>query len=149
MLNKESMMKKWMGLIVIAITMATGAFAKDWKTLPEIREVIPFTELTVEKVKELIDGKYKDTAILCEEGTELPLKFLFKYGLFSVKHTPELTVKIERTCYIRRYLKKKVYMSYDLVHWENAEKFFKSEPNYNVGVSNDRSHILIETDMSK
>lgn len=140
-------MKKNILFILALMMLSSSTFAKT-KTLPEVRQVISLTDVTPEMSKELLSGMHPDIAIECKEGTSLPLQFLTKYGFFSLKWNPQLTLKVDRPCYLRT-IKRRAYLSLDLVNWDKPRNFFKGKANTDVKISNDKSHILIETDLAQ
>lgn len=135
-------MKTVYGLIA-AMTLAISSMTG--KELPEVKAIIPLTDLTVEKGEELLRGDYSDIAIRCEQGTELPLQFLGNYGLFSIKYVPHLTITVDQTFYLR-YFSNKVYISTDLIEWTKGSDFLNGKTlKADAGVSADQSHVLINT----
>lgn len=149
-------MKKTLVLIFAATLMLSTAFAKK-RELPveletEVKQVLSSTDLTPDMTKELLEGKHPRVAIECPEGRELPFKYMGDFGLFSVNFFPNLSVKVEKTCYFR-FIKKsgraspaKGYMSYDLKTWGKAKDFLpKGKLDANLGMSKDKSHVVLET----
>lgn len=140
-------MKRILGLL-IATVMMTTAFAKQ---IDEAKEVIPFTGLSPEMTNDVVSGRRPDLAIECQEGTELPFKFLGHFGLFSVQFAPNLTFKIEKTCYLRFIPKRfnrpqstRGYISYDLKSWDKLSSLRNSEMKADLGMSPDLSNILLK-----
>jgi hypothetical protein len=101
------------------------------------------TELDASFIKELALGMHPDVAVECKKGTTLPLRFFHNWGLFSLKCAPNLTVKVEEPCYLR-CVRKKLYISQDLVTWEKADKFFNGKCDANVNID-EQSGILVES----
>ena len=135
-------MNKIWKLIAIGMVAVSSLAAKEQKILPEVKVIVPLTDLAIDTTKELFDGSHSDVAILCEAGTELPLKFLTSCEMFSIKWIPNLTIKVDKTCYFRA-VGKKVYMSYDLINWNR--NFPTGNATMKGGISPDKSHVLIET----
>ena len=129
-------MKKLWGLLFIATTLTA-------KELPEVKVIIPIIDVTIEKSEELFNGRCPDVAILCEEGTKLPVKFLGSYGLFSVKYVPNLTIQVDKTFYLR-YVGNKVYVSDDLIHW-SKNPLKGTQLDASIGVNQDRSGLTMES----
>lgn len=119
----------------------------------EVKQVIPLTELSSQMTKELIEGNHPEVAVECKQGTELAFKYSGNYGLLSVHFAPNLTIKIEKNAYIRfirtRADKPKSlrgYISYDLKKWNKIDgKILEGKPELNIGISKDKSSILLET----
>jgi hypothetical protein len=97
-------MKSW---ILIGAIAASCLTANEQK-LPAVKTIIPLTELTPEST---------DIAVYCQEGTELPLKLFAKTKLFSLAWLPNLTIRVEKTCYVRWY-HGELYGSFDLENWD-------------------------------
>lgn len=138
------------GLLILAIVFAISpAFAKGKgkrhaieELSTEIKQVMLLTDLTSKISKELLEGRHPQVAVECKEGTHLPLKYLFNMGAFSIKLDPNLSLKVEKACYIRILSNKKGYVSFDLENWEKPNiKLLDTQ----VGLSQDKSHILLET----
>lgn len=153
-------MKKTFIYLLIATSMISTAFARDKKALPpelnmEVKQVISLTDLTPEMAKEVLEGMHPDIAIECPEGKELPFKYMGDFGLFSINFAPNLSIKIEKTCYFR-ILKKnrkdgttgnpKGYMSFDLKQWDKAKNLPpKKKSQASFGISPDKTHVLLKT----
>ena len=122
------------------------------RELPEIKQVVSLTDLTPDVLRELVAGDMSDVAVVCEKGVELPFKYTGNFGLFSVKYNPELSLKMEETCYFRlvKYTKKNGservtgYISFDTKSWTKIKKF-EIDPNILFGMSADKTHVAIET----
>ena len=156
---RRNFMKKYLSIIVISICMISNVWAKKKDVLPselkeEVKKVILFTDLTSEMTKELLEGKHSDVAIECREGVELPFKYVGDFGLYSINFAPNLSVKMERTCYLR-FVKKnrlnssssvKSFISFDLKNWEKASSYKSKGPlEVRIGMSPDKSHVVIDT----
>ncbi len=140
--------------------MVSTAFARDKKALPpelnrEAKQVILLTDLTPEIAKEVLEGMHPDVAIECPEGKELPFKYVGDFGLFSINFAPNLSIKIEKTCYFR-FIKKnrkdgttgnpKGYMSFDLKQWDKAKNLLPvRDSQASFGISPDKTHVLLKT----
>jgi hypothetical protein len=133
-------------LVTVTFMLITG-FAghkgdiNDELAIP-IEQVIPLTDITPELSKELLSGQLPDVAIECKEGVELPIKYLCKAGFISFKYEPNLSFKIEKTCYLRLIKKGRCFMSFDLKTWKKPDVNLLDTT---IGISPDKSHILVET----
>lgn len=137
-------MKKFATSILAALMLVATAEAK---TLPVINSVMSVTELTPEMINNLIEGMYSDVTLQFQEGTALPLQFLVRNKLFSLKFDPKLTIKVETSGYIR-FINKKTYMSLDGINWEKPEHFINGDSaTANVKISPDKSHIVVEVNV--
>ena len=146
-------------VLTIAMLMTSTLFAKKRSLFPtelntEVKQVFPLADLNYEMTKELLEGKHPHMAIECREGVDLPFKYFGNFGLFSVNFAPNLSIKIEKTCYLRfvqknRFNGKKSstsgYISFDLKKWEKIKDVQAKQLNINFGMSNDKSHILLKT----
>lgn len=117
-------------------------FAKE-KNFPQPRRVVNLAQLDPELIEELLLGMHPDIAIECKEGSKFPVQFLHNYGLFSLKCTPNLSIKVERPCYLR-FVKRKVYISEDLAKWEKPSKFFSGGYKAKVKIDGE-SGLSVET----
>jgi len=113
-------------------------FAKT-KILPPPGNIIPFTEVDSQLISELITGMHSDLVVECPEGTEVPISFLHNTPLFSLFCSPNLSVKVDKTCYLR-FVKKKVYMSENATQWDKPSKFL--EGRYTAGLKIDKKSGL-------
>lgn len=135
-------MRKPIRLALIATLFLSPLFGKN-RSFPEIRRVVALTELDSPFIDELAVGKYPDVVIECKQGTELPVSLLHNYGHLSLKCIPNLTVKIEEPFYIR-CLRKKTYISRDLITWEKAGKAFRGHNSIKARIDA-QSGIQIES----
>jgi hypothetical protein len=135
-------MKKRAQWTLAALLMFSPLVAKD-KPLVEISQIIPLTGLEINFIREFVSGMHPDVAIECREGTTLPISIFYNLGLFSLDYVPNMTVKVEKACYIR-CVGKKAYFSQDLVKWSRADKFFKGNCNASIKID-EKTGILIET----
>lgn len=117
-------------------------FAKT-KTLPPPGHVVPFTSVDTQLINELIAGIHPDLVIECREGTELPISYLHNNVFFSAFCSPNLSIKVEKTCYLR-FVKKKVYMSDNLTEWNKPSKYLEGRYTAAMKIDQD-SGILVET----
>jgi hypothetical protein len=120
-------MKRAFFIFVSALNIAT-AHAKVFDDRPRI---MPLSELSFEKIQELIQSKNSDCTVEFKEGTTIPLQFLTRTRLFSALIDPNLMLKAEKTCYCR-VVNKKCYMSEDLIHWEKIGKFLKGTSSIQI-----------------
>ena len=141
-----------MKLYKVALTMTlalSSVFARDKgkaraadELLTDVKQVILLTDLTTELSKEILYGQHPYAAIECREGTHLPLRYLFNAGFFSVKFEPNLSIKLDKTCYIRILSNGRGFLSFDLKNWSKPDmKLLDTQ----IGFSPDKSHIVIET----
>lgn len=114
-------MKKF--IILFSILMAP-IFAKEDRPLPELERVITKSDLDAQLMSELIAGMHPTIALECKEGNAHPVQFLCKMGIFSAKWDPNLLLRVEKPFYLR-FIRGKVYMSFDLVQWDKAKRFFQ------------------------
>jgi hypothetical protein len=151
-------MKKTMMFICAATLALSAAFPKNKKHPPqelpaEVKQVVTLTDLSSLLTKELFEGNHPEIAIECKQGTELPLKYIGNYGLFSIHFAPNLSIRLEKTAYLRfmRTNPDKVkslrgYISFDMKKWEKITgKALGGKPDVNFGFSKDKSSILLET----
>ncbi len=131
------------GFLAASMLVFAPAFAKT-KDLSETKRVISWTELSSGMIKELAVGLHPDVAIECTEGTTLPIQLLSHYNFFSLKLNPNLTITIDKSCYLR-VINRKLYISQDLVHWEKAKKYFHGRMNADVQIGDEQSGVLVET----
>ena len=122
-------MKKACFLFVCFLSVATvHAKAKVFNDRPRI---VPLSELSFEKIQELTRSTTSDYIVEFKEGTTVPLQFLTKTRLLSALIDPNLTLKVEKTCYFR-VVDKKCYMSEDLTHWEKTSKFLEGKSTIQI-----------------
>jgi hypothetical protein len=152
-------MKKYLSLLIVAICMVSTGFARVKNILPlavseDVKKVVLFTDLTPEMTKELLEGQHPNVAVECREGVELPFKYVGNFGLYSINFSPNLSIRMEKTCYFR-FVKKsrkaksskvKSFISFNLKDWEKASNLkFKEPLEVNLGMSPDKSHFLLNT----
>jgi hypothetical protein len=114
-------MKKMIGLALLVLGLSSPAFAKD-KNLSAPERIVSSTEVDSDFLKEMIAGAHPDIAVECQEGEAIPIRFAHSFGVFSVKLNPNLTLKVDKTCYLR-FVRKKVYISEDLVSWKKLDSY--------------------------
>lgn len=119
-------MKK--ALFLCVCTLITAAAHTAPVTFNDVTRIVSADELSVEKINALIHLKNWDFTLEFKEGANFPVKFLTKARCFSVALNPNLAFKVDKKCYLR-VVKKKCYLSEDLVEWTKAEKFFNNQPN--------------------
>lgn len=107
---------------LVAILFLSTAFGKE-KSLPETTQVIAFSQLDTSLLQELLAGKHPEIAIQCDQGTLIPIQFFQSTELFNVHLAPNLTIQVQKTCYVR-IIKKSGYISFDLESWENTKHLF-------------------------
>ena len=130
-------------MLFLSFFMFHAAHAKT-HSLDEIDQVISVLDLSQDSIMEFATGMHPNSAIACQEGSSLPFHFLFRYKICSAFCNPNLILKIEKPFYLR-IAGKKMYISFDLIHWENAKRFFSGQPIPKATISPDKSSILIET----
>ena len=149
-------MKTIVSFILIAIALFSTTYAKERNASyahREVKQIIPITDLTSKMTLELLGGQHPDVVVECKEGTNLPFMYLGDFGLFSVKFNPNLSIKIEKTCYLRVVqkspLKKpRTFLSYDLKSWSRASQFLKKGGLLSsLGMSEDKSHVVLDTSL--
>ena len=86
--------------------------------LQPIEKVVLLTELSPDIAKGLLEGRYPNLAVECRENMNLPIAYVFKNKIFSLNYSPNLTLKIQRSCYFRISNKRKCYFSEDLKNWD-------------------------------
>ncbi len=137
-------MKQLIGLTLSAVLLAGGLNCKE-REFPDIRNVITAQDVTPDLTKELAVGLHPDLAVRCDEGTSLPIQFLYRAGFFSAQFNPHFTLRVEKTVYLR-FTKGKVFVSEDMIYWEKLSDLLDGAPNFNVGVSPDKTHISVEVE---
>jgi len=130
---------------LISMLLLTQGIAKE-KKLPEVTQVISLTELDTELLNELSSGTRPEIAVECEEGTTLPIHFFHSTELFGIGLSPNLTINVQKTCYVR-VVKKKGYVSFDLNRWEPASYFFSGKPKVNLEFDREKQSISIKSEM--
>jgi hypothetical protein len=154
-------MKKTLSFLCVAVLLVSTAYPKSKTRLPpkeletEVKQVVLVTDLSSQMTKDLFAGLHPHIAIECKEGTELPFKYKGDFGLFSVNFAPNLSIKLEKTVYLRfvnvrpdrpEWPKVRGFISFDLKHWEKASKFNKiRNPEFDFGISPDKTHVLLES----
>jgi len=148
-------MKTWIVLCVSVFFVST-AFPKSKDRLPpkalenEVKQVVLITDLSSQMTKELLAGLHPDIAVECREGAELSFKYTGHFGLFSVNYNPNLSIKVEKTAYLRLInissTKQKIrgYLSFDLKSWEKLSKF-DLRPEFSFEINPAKSQILLES----
>jgi len=131
--------------ILIAMLFFSPVFGKE-KVLPETTQVIALTQLDTALLNELLKGDHPEIAVECKEGTTIPVQFLQNTGLFGVELAPNLTIKVQKTCYLR-VIKKSGYVSFDLVGWESAKHFFSGKSKVNLKINMENQSLLVESEL--
>lgn len=116
------------------------------KTLPPIEKVISAIELTPDFLKELLNDETPDLAIELPQGSAIPIHFLIKSPISIFTCNPNLTVQITETSYLR-VVKRKVYMSKDLISWDRPDRFFQGKVESTAKMSADKSHAIVEIEI--
>lgn len=141
-------MKKIFGLMLSALLLSSTLSSKE---MTEVTEVIALNELSSDLLEELLNGERPDLVIECKEGASLPIRFFHHLGFASVKCSPNLTVKLEKSCYLR-IDGKKAYMSNDLATWEKASRFmhdYLGKTKLKLKIGEEDSSLTIETSQKK
>lgn len=108
----------------------------------EIKKIISLTDITPDVSMAILSGLHPEVAIECQSGTMLPLKYVCKLDFLTIVEEPNISFKIEKTLYVRIVKKGKCFVSFDLVTWEKPDlKLLDTR----LGVSPDKSHVLVET----
>lgn len=108
-------MKQW--VICVFILAFAPVFGRE-KFLPEPRQIVSMAELDSALINELVAGGHPDVAIELKPGAEIPFRLFHRCNpFFSLAVNPNVSAKVEKLCYLR-FVKKKVYISQDLVTWE-------------------------------
>lgn len=128
-------------LIICVFVLGFSSIFGREKTLPEPRQIVSFAQLDSALINELIAGTHPDMAIEFQPGTEIPLRFFHRDSLFSLSFVPNLAIKVEKLCYLR-FMKKKVYISQDLVKWEKPD-LFRERPTTELLL--DSAGLLVQT----
>ena len=148
-------MKKWI-VLCISVFFVSTAFPKSKDRLPpkeletEVKQVVLITDLSSQMTKELLEGLHPNIAVECREGTELSFKYTGHFGLFSVNYNPNLSIKVEKTAYLRfinsSSTKPRIrgYLSFDLKSWEKLSKFDR-KPEFSFEINPEKSQILLES----
>ncbi len=140
-------MKKLLFLL-LTVSLST-VFAKSGhkslENLSEINQIILLTDITPAISKELLAGRLPTTAVECRENMSLPVAYFMKAPFFSLECLPNLTVKIQKTCYVRFTEKRRGYLSGDLKSWEKIEPMLSTLYDTTVGISADKAHLIVET----
>lgn len=122
----------------------TTAYAKV-KFFDPPHSITSLEDLNFEDIQRLVQSKKADITIELREGAVVPLKFLMKNRNFSAMINPNLVFRVEKTTYLR-ILKRKCYMSEDLVHWEKAGKFTGGLPVFHL-LKRDQAGLTLEADI--
>ncbi len=138
-------MKKIALFFLSSMLVFSPVFART-KTLPSPGHIVPITNVDTQLISELIAGMHPDLVVECTEGTELPISYLHKNTFFSALCSPNLSIKVDKTCYLR-FVKKKVYMSDNLNQWDKPSKYL--EGRYTAAMKTDKdSGIIVETNVT-
>lgn len=112
--------------------------------------ILGLNELTADKIDDFIRAADENVVIECKEGSEVPLQYFMTNGLVSVHLDPNLTIKVEKTLYLR-VANRKCYASFDLVNWDKASRVLDSgnvNVNVKVNPSTNKPGYTIETTIS-
>lgn len=124
----------------------TALHAKP-KVFNDHPRVLSVSELSMEKILELAQSKHWDCILHLKEGNMVPLQFLMKTSLLSARIDPNLSLKVEKTCYFR-VANKKGYFSEDLVHWEKgSDYFFSGTPSHQLKPTANNSGLVLESSL--
>lgn len=144
-------MKRILTLMCVAIFMISTTFAggkKSFVKLDKLTDTVLLTDLTPELSKDLCAGDLPNVAVECESGREFPVKAIGKYDFIGASLDPNLSVKLERTCYFR-FMKKDpesekviTFMSFDGRRWKKTGLF--NEGDILFGFNQETSKVLVE-----
>lgn len=137
-------MKKFAGFALALTLCFASAHAKEDK-FAEVQKIITIEDLTPETTKEFCLGMHPDTVIEFKEGSSLPLNFLLKNEIVSLKVNPQIGINVETTCYVR-VIGKKAYMSTDMETWERPNAFFSG--TYNAILKNAHNKEIVNETFS-
>lgn len=142
-------MKNILKSLLISILFISPLCSREIKQLPEVTKIITLDGLSTEMIEELLSSNHPDIVIECKEGAFVPLQFLYNVHIASLKYSPDLTLKVEKSFYLR-FINKKAYMSEDLVIWEKPSKFIgiTGKTKAKLKVTEDNA-LLIEATQEK
>ncbi len=126
----------------------TFASKKKFVELDDVTQTILVTDLTPEISQQISVGVCPNIAIEYPEGIEIPFKFKGKVDFASVNLDPNLSIKLEKTCYLR-FIKThgyctervRIYRSCDLKTWRKAGHF-KNEGIFNIKQDRDKKMLV-------
>lgn len=134
-------------LVIGAALMVSTIVGKEKKFNDPVEKIIPITELSkADMAQAFFGGGVQNIAVECKEGMELPLKYFGNFGPFSVKFLPNLSIKVEKTCYIRMG-GRKAYISYDLENWQSLSRTIEGMPMADIKINEEE--IVINTSMQE
>lgn len=136
---------KSMFFLFASVLSLTTAHAKAL-TFTDVPRIISLIEISPEKIQEFISSRNPNFVVELKEGNSLPLQFLTKTRVFSALLDPNLTIQVDKTCYLR-IVNKKCYMSEDLVKWEKAEKFLNGESTIRFYPSTNKPGFVLESNI--
>jgi hypothetical protein len=131
-------MKK--AFLFTAICMIAALHAKTISFNDQLK-VVPLSHFTVTQLQEFILSHDSGFVLELQEGSSFPVQFLTKTPFISAMIDPNLTIKIEKTCYLR-IAHKKLYMSEDLIHWEKANKMLDGRPSFQLSPSQNQGLVV-------
>jgi len=131
-------------LFIFACTLAITVAHAKVKTFPDSPRIVPLSELSYEKIRELLHCQNSPFTVELKHGAVVPLQFLTRNRVFSAMLDPNLTFKIEKTCYLR-VVNKQCYLSDDLVHWQKPGRFLDGEAAYELKPGINKGFLLETT----
>jgi hypothetical protein len=128
-------------VLAIAVTQAKAV------TFSDTPGIISFSELSLEKMQEFIKSEDSGSIIEFKEGTSIPIQFLTKNRVCSVLLDPNLTLSVDKTCYLR-IVNSKCYMSEDCINWKKARDFMTGEATaVQLNLSSNKPGIVLESNV--
>jgi hypothetical protein len=133
-------------LLIMVLALSFSALcAKEKKNpileLQPIERVLLLTDVTPDIIKSLMEGRQPNLAIECQENMNIPIAFVFKTKVFSLEYNPDLTLKVQKPCYLRISNKRRCYFSEDLKNWGNPDAGCFDAT---ISMSPDQSRAIVE-----
>ena len=116
------------------------------KVLEDIPQTVAVQELSAEQIQQFIRAKNSDIAIAVSKGMEIPLKFFTKTPILSAFCNPNFVIRTEKDLYFRM-LRKKCYISEDLVHWKRADSCLSGYPTQELLPSPDGKGFVLVSEL--
>ncbi len=135
-------MKK--ALFLLTCILAISAAQARVKKFSDMPPIIPFDQLSLDNIQELIGMRDSGFIVELKKGTSVPIQFLTKTSIFSAVIDPDLVITVDKTCYLR-VLNKKGYISEDLVQWKKGSKFMRGKSTSRLIPSTNKSGVTLET----
>lgn len=133
-------------LFLISALMFSTAHAAKTKTFNDTLRIVPWNELSIDKIQQFTHSKNSDFTVQLKEGTMVPLQFVTKNRTLSALIDPNLMIRVDKTCYLR-IVDKKCYMSEDLVQWQTAGKFMEGETTFRFAPSTNKPGLVLEQEI--